>query len=293
MSRIVVHDQRNIYIWLKTPDKYLQLDYTPDLFSLMVNPSYVSYRFNGSYAQLEFMEHTRNGVHCEPFVHKFAYNYYHSNTDAVMLMYQFPEIERKGRRITATLNAAARPTIDHFNDDTGNNCKYNLSVMTQSENSQKHSYAGAFTPPYELWHTITDDGKYLIEVKLPDLRSGDMKKHYYRCDTARDVVSLLGTLYSKRGGVTAKTKVFLTQGDTTFRVATPQMLNTAAAVYDRERAVDDRHADILEVMYKVNPDLFYIWDAKTVWDLGNYIPMLLEGFGVDRMYFTIEQVGKR
>lgn len=128
-SRIIIHDDKYIYLFLKASGSKETATYTPDLYHFMARPSCCSYSYDykRGRVQIELMTHKRSGNRYKPTLGAFLYAWYQNIQPLDDFLQNVPIITRES-------------SIDHANADKHNHCDWNLSRVSVSQNSKKEFY---------------------------------------------------------------------------------------------------------------------------------------------------------
>lgn len=155
-SRLIVHDERTIYLFLKQSRQVEYASYTPETYYFMASPHYCSYFYDykAGRAKVELMPHYN--VH-KRYKHNIAtvmLQWYKQGLSADEFVRVFPYIVQELKD--------SKQTADHINSDTHNHCAWNLDQITSTANSQKSDYAARIKPPYYCYSALTEAGIYRI-----------------------------------------------------------------------------------------------------------------------------------
>lgn len=152
-SRLILHDDANIYIYLRESGVTEYASYTPELYYLLSCPCYCSYSYDyrQGRAKVElgvslYKGHDRNKVN----LGRMILLWYEYGQSAKKFVKEFPQIKE-------TLGEA-----DHINSDRHNHCVWNLAESAGSENGRKHTLADHIKPPYFCYFAVTPNKKYRV-----------------------------------------------------------------------------------------------------------------------------------
>jgi hypothetical protein len=216
-------------------------DYDPQLYRILATPSICAFGSDGNNQRI--VVHRVNGKGGIP-VSRLAYAYYAGLLDT-------KDVKQSLKDLSTGWNND-RLEVDHVNGDHSNNCKYNLSLISKSQNSAKRNATAWFFPPFNLYLVINERGEYLI-----DFVHGD-KERFIRCvdvDTLNDCLfNLLGWSNSITKGVESN-------------IVTPESVRKARNAEGitsvvRDFEADDDHAIKLLEMDEREPGRFRVWHKE-------------------------------
>lgn len=152
-SRLVLHDNENIYIYLRESGVTEYVSYTPELYYLLSCPCYCSYSYDYKQerAKVElaislYKGRNRNKVNLA----RMVLLWYEYGQSVEKFVKDFPKIKK-------TIGEA-----DHINSDKHNHCVWNLSKSVRAENRGKSDLAGRIKPPYFCYFAVTLNKKYRV-----------------------------------------------------------------------------------------------------------------------------------
>jgi len=150
-SRMIVHDKKYIYLYLKESGVTETADYSKDLYHFMARPSCCSYSYDyqKDRVQIEIMEHWREGKRYKPTLGGFVQRWYRNKRP----LDEF---------IAEVVNETRVLSVDHANADRHNHCSWNLSDVTTSQNSKKNALAFRVKPPYFCYIAVTPENEYRV-----------------------------------------------------------------------------------------------------------------------------------
>ncbi len=152
-SRLVIHDDETIYIYLKNHKVTEYASYTPELYYLLACPCYCSY----DYSPVEKRAKVEVGcallkTRCRCNLGRMILLWYRNERCVEDFVDAFPEIIEANKVIDT----------EHLNSDIHNHCTWNLTGATRSENRGKGDHAAHIKPPYFCYYAITADRKYRV-----------------------------------------------------------------------------------------------------------------------------------
>lgn len=151
-SRIIVHDDEHIYIYLCRSGTLEYATYSPDLFHFLTRPSRCSfsYDYKKERSQVELMQFPKiDGKRYKPFISSFLYQWYMHKDH--------------GEGFFASLREKTRSAdVDHVNGDKHNHCTWNL-LDSFGGNRRKNNLPLRVKPPYYLHIVATPEKEYRIE----------------------------------------------------------------------------------------------------------------------------------
>lgn len=152
-SRLVLHDDENIYIYLRESGVTEYVSYNPELYYLLSCPCYCSYSYDYKQerAKVElgvslYRGHSRNKVNLA----RMVLLWYEYGQCAEKFVKEFPQIRK------------AFGEVDHINSDRHNHCAWNLAEAGESENERKHTIADHIKPPYFCYFAATPNKKFRV-----------------------------------------------------------------------------------------------------------------------------------
>lgn len=178
-SRLIVHDGKYIYLYLKESGVLEKASYTPDLYHFMARPSCCSYSYDykKDRVQVELMAHRKTGKRYKPTLGAFLQRWYCNQQPIEEFL--------KG-----VANETVKMSVDHANADRHNHCRWNLSDVTGSLNSQKNTLSYHIKLPYFCYIAVTHEGKYRVLCGYSDnFWHGEYQ--YWLCNDMDSLISLL------------------------------------------------------------------------------------------------------
>lgn len=181
-SRLIIHDEKCIYLYLKESGTLEKASYTPELYHFMSRPSCCSYSYDykKDRVQVELMAHQKIGRRYKPTLGAFLQRWYCN---------QQPIEEFLKKVVSDT----AKMSVDHANADKHNHCCWNLSDVTERQNSQKGTLSYQIKPPYYCYIAVTPCGEYRVLWGYFDgfLHSEDQ---YWLCQDMDALIDLLRSI---------------------------------------------------------------------------------------------------
>lgn len=150
-SRLIVHDEKYIYLYLKESGVLEKASYTPELYHFMARPSCCSYSYDykKDRVQVELMAHQKSGKRYKPALGAFLQRWYHNK----LTVEDF---------LNVVSTETSEVSVDHANADKHNHCHWNLSDVTISQNSRKGTLSYQIKPPYFCYIAVTPNNEYRV-----------------------------------------------------------------------------------------------------------------------------------
>lgn len=149
-SRLIVHDERHIYLLYKRYERVEVMTYSPEVYYFLCCPRYCSYSLD--YKKMRILVEVQ---------HRGKRGRY--KTHLSRLMYQLYHNELPLDKLVDILPTVAEETeIDHANSDRCNHCFWNLSAMDKAVHQRKHDLAARIKLPYFCYYAVTTDAKYRV-----------------------------------------------------------------------------------------------------------------------------------
>lgn len=178
-SRFIIHDDKYIYLYLKESDILAEASYSPELYHFMSRPSCCSYSYDykKERIQIELMAQQKTGKRYKPTLGAFLQRWYCNQKPIEEFLLDVVNETKKG-------------SVDHANAGKHNHCRWNLSNVTGSQNSQKGTLSYQIKPPYFCYIAVTPDSKYRVLFGYSD---GFLHKEqqYWLCNDMNALISLL------------------------------------------------------------------------------------------------------
>ena len=181
-SRFIVHDEKYIYLYLKESGALEKASYTPELYHFLARPSCCSYSYDykKERVQVELMAHQKAGKRYKPTLGAFLQRWYCN---------QQPVEEF----LKAVVSETAGMSVDHANADKHNHCRWNLSNVTGSQNSQKGTLSYQIKPPYFCYIAVTPNNEYRVFWGY-SCNIFPLVGQYWICQDIDLLIDLLGTI---------------------------------------------------------------------------------------------------
>lgn len=151
-SRMIVHDDRNIYLYLKESGMTEYVSYTPELYYLLASPRFCSfsYKYEMGRAMVELMPYYKSGRRYKRHLGTVLLQWYKHGNTAEQFINAYPTLDK------------AKLTADHINSDIHNHCVWNMDEVPTTANSQKSDLAARIKPPYFCYAAITPESIYRV-----------------------------------------------------------------------------------------------------------------------------------
>ena len=151
-SRMIVHDDRNIYLYLKESGMTEYVSYTPELYYLLASPRFCSfsYKYEMGRAMVELMPYYKSGRRYKRHLGTVLLQWYKHGNTAEQFINAYPTLDK------------AKLTADHINSDIHNHCVWNMDEVPTTANSQKSDLAARIKPPYFCYAAITPERIYRV-----------------------------------------------------------------------------------------------------------------------------------
>ena len=260
-SRMIVHDEKYIFIYRKNDRVIDYLSYSPDLYSILTIPSICSYKRNTKgRTQIELMDYRHKGKTYSPLLNRFAYYYYNSGMNAERFMNEFQGINELSKKDGIE--------IDHANNDFTNNCHWNLSALSKPENGSggKGSLLAQIKPPYFCFIVVVPTGGYRLKFGyiVADREHHGLigQEWFIFCPSIEMLNSFLRSIFEDFVSVNKLPVHLADWGNPQYRRATFKEQKVYFAS-DFEAS-----AKMAEELLGMNEDEFVIWDGKNKWEVG-------------------------
>jgi hypothetical protein len=212
-------------------------DYYPDLYRILATPSVCSFCVTRNTQRIMI------GTSSIP-VSRLAYAYYTGMLDTNNVRQSLKDLSSKWNDECME--------VDHVNGDYNNNCRYNLSLISKSQNSIKRNTTAWFFPPYNLYLAVNERGEYLI-----DFVHGD-KERFIRCVDVDTLNDCLFNLLGRGGSITKGVKSNIVTPESVRKARNAEGLTSVV----RDFGADDDHAISLLEMDEREPGRFHVWHKE-------------------------------
>ena len=154
-SRTIVHDGRYIYLYLRSSNIIVYIDFAEALFRFLANKSLCSYVVNDrGRVQVELLQYRYGtGDTYAPVLSRYLYFYYFMEQPARQLADNFAQISARERAYS----------VDHVNSNIYMDTRWNLASIPARENGQKNTLAARIKPPYYMYPYVMEDGTYRVK----------------------------------------------------------------------------------------------------------------------------------
>ena len=156
-SRMIVHDDKRIFVLNKPSGQFEHSKYEPELYYTLCCPSVCtfSWDYQDQRMQVEIHIRQKNGKRWTRNWSRFLDLWYHKDCSVEEFLNNLPVGDE-------TIPFRKQLTTDHVNEDKRNNCSWNLLEMTRSENSRKEKRVSRIKLPYFFYTAVDSKGKIRV-----------------------------------------------------------------------------------------------------------------------------------